>query len=187
MVTCGGLIYGSVMGSYGAKPLQACYSALKVPLLLVVATFICLPSFYVVNALLGFRDDFAAAFRGVMAAQATLAVVLSALAPFTVVFYLSVERYRTALLFNGLPFALATVAGQAVLGRHYRPLVTASPRHRIGKFFWIAAYIFVAVQMARVLRPFVGAPNLEVSFFRDGAWNNAYVQLARMIWNAFSG
>jgi hypothetical protein len=35
--------------------------------------------------------------------------------------------------------------------------------------------------MAWVLRPFVGDPNQPTHFFREGAWGNAYVEVARMI------
>ena len=44
---------------------------------------------------------------------------------------------------------------------------------------WIALYVFVAIQLAWVLRPFVGSPELEVSFFRAEAWSNAYVVIVR--------
>ena len=83
LVIVGGVVYGAAMGAFGARALQAFYSASKVPLLLGCATLVCLPSFDVVNVLLGLRDDFSAACRGVFAAQATLAVVLAALAPLT--------------------------------------------------------------------------------------------------------
>ena len=35
-------------------------------------------------------------------------------------------------------------------------------------------YVFVAVQLAWVLRPFVGSPNVPTRFFRENAWSNAY-------------
>jgi hypothetical protein len=40
--------------------------------------------------------------------------------------------------------------------------------------------------MGYVLRPFIGDPNRPVSFFRDEAWGNAYVTVAKLIWNIFS-
>ena len=47
-------------------------------------------------------------------------------------------------------------------------------------------YVFVAIQAAWVLRPFVGAPGLPASFFREEAWDNAYVRIFRAIWETFS-
>jgi len=42
----------------------------------------------------------------------------------------------------------------------------------------------VGVQMGWVLRPFIGAPNSPLQFFRERAWGdrNAYVVVARLIW-----
>lgn len=172
-----GMLYGAVMGSFGARAAQTTYSALKVPLLLGFATVVCLPNFYVVNALLGLRDDFPAAFRGVLAAQTTVSVVLAALAPVTAFTYVAGVSYDVAVLLNGAAFAVAAAGGQLVLLRHYRVLIARDPRHRIGRAAWLVLYCFVAVQLAWVLRPFVGSPSKETSFFREDAWSNAYVVL----------
>ncbi len=177
LFTCGSL-YGVAMGS-GARATQALYSGIKVPLLLVVSTCVCLPNFYVVNALLGLREDFAASLRGILAAQATVAAGLLALAPLVPVLYLSTDSYRLAVLSNGAFFALATLAGQRVLGRHYLPLIEKNPRHGICRWAWMALYVFVAIQLAWVLRPFVGSPELSTTFFRENAWSNAYVVILR--------
>ena len=67
--------------------------------------------------------------------------------------------------------------------RHYRPLVARNPRHRVGRAAWLFLYVFVAIQSAWVLRPFVGAPGLPTRFFREGAWSNAYVMLVRSVWD----
>src|SRR5690242_4490170 len=66
-----GLLYGGVMGAFGAfvspgpsrgphsdLSRQMLYSALKVPLLLLVTFGLSLPSFFVLNTLLGVRADF---------------------------------------------------------------------------------------------------------------------------------
>ena len=186
-IAAGGFLYGAVMGFYGNRILQSLYSGLKVPLLLGVSTAICLPSFYVLNSLLGLREDFAAALRGILAAQAALAIALGALAPVTVVAYLSLDSYRFAIVFNGVQFALATLAGQLTLDRHWRPLVVRNRRHRIGRRAWVVLYVFVAIQMAWVLRPFVGTPDLAPSFFRPDAWSNAYVEVLVILWRALGG
>jgi hypothetical protein len=177
----GGSLYGLAMGSFGLRPLQCAYSAIKVPLLLLVSTVICLPSFFAVNTVLGLRDEFRAALRGVLAAQATFAVTLLSLAPLTLVAYLTVERYPLPNFINGVQFALATVAAHVTLRRHYDPLVRRERRHKVARFAWLFFYVFVAIQMAWVLRPFIGHPGLPVAFFREDAWTNAYVQILRLI------
>lgn len=181
-----GLAYGAVMGSYGGRPLQAAYSASKVPFLLLVTFALSLPSFFVLNTLLGLRADFAAAVRAVLASQAALTIVLVALAPLTVFWYASSTNYRGAILFNALMFAVATFGAQIVLRRAYRPLVARTSKHRVMLRAWALVYALIGIQMGWILRPFIGAPQAPIQFFRSGDWENAYVVVARMIWEYLS-
>jgi len=181
VLAASGFLYGLTLGSFSLSGRQALYSGLKVPLLLVATTLVCLPSYFVVNSVLGLRDDFAAAFRGVLAAQASVAVCLAALGPAVLFAYASSDSYRFALFINGLYFAIAAVAGQRSLDRHYRPLVARHRQHNVARFMWLAMYVFVAIQLAWVLRPFVGRPGLETRFFREDAWSNAYVFIVRKV------
>lgn len=184
MVTAFGLLYGAVMGTYGGfrgeRSLQLVYSGLKVPLLLLVTFALSLPSFFVLNTLLGVRADFTQALRALIATQAVLTIVLASLAPFTALWYASSGAYRLAIFFNAAMFAVASFAAQGLLRRWYAPLIARNPRHRLLLRTWLIIYAFVAVQMAWVLRPFVGDPNSPTRFFRQGAWGNAYVEVARM-------
>src|SRR5688500_9310417 len=95
LVVLFGLAYGTVMGTYagpqGPRVTQMAYSAVKVPLLLLLTFAISLPSFFVLNTLLGVRDDFGEAVRALVATQAALTIVLASLAPFTGVWYVSVR------------------------------------------------------------------------------------------------
>jgi len=182
-----GAFYGAVMGLSDARLRQALFSATKVPILLGAATLVCLPNFYVVNTLLGLRDDFGAACRAVFAAQATLAVTLAAFSPLTLVAYASSGDYDFAILFNGLAFAVGTVAGQATMQRHYRALVLSNPRHRVGRLAWATLYVFVAIQLAWVLRPFIGHPGAPTEFFRKDAWSNAYVAVFEKVTGFLAG
>lgn len=181
LLAAGSFLYGLAMGSFSLRHLQALYSGLKVPILLSFSTAVCLPSFFVLNTLLGLRDDFSAALRAVLAAQATVALALCALLPIILFVYASNGDYRFAVSANGVCFALATLAGQRTMNRHYAPLVRADARHRVGRRAWVVLYVFVAIQLAWVLRPFIGSPDLEVSFFREQAWSNAYVVIVRDI------
>ena len=87
------ITYGLVMGSFSIdghiRGKQMVYSATKIPLLLLATFAISLPSFFVLNTLLGVRDDFRAALRAVAATQACLAIVLTSLSPLTAVWYAS--------------------------------------------------------------------------------------------------
>ncbi len=187
-----GMLYGAVMGSYSG--LQAgryqllLYSACKVPFLILGAFALSLPSFYVLNTLLGLSRDFGNALRGLAATQAGLTIVLAALAPLTATFYASVAHYSRAVSFNGLMFLVASISSQVLLKRHYDPLIAKNGRHRWMLRGWLVIYSFVAIQLAWILRPFVGDPLSPPEFFRaDVLSENAYVVVARLAWRFLSG
>jgi hypothetical protein len=180
-----GLAYGAAMGSFtgaaGGPPrgLQMWYSAVKVPLLLLATFALSLPNFFVLNSLMGLRDDLAESAKALLATQAGVTVVLAALAPFTLVWYASVDDYQSAILFNTLMFAVASFTGQILLRRLYRPLIQRDRRHRILLRIWLIIYAFVGIQMGWLLRPFIGDPMLPTRFLREDTWGNAYVILVQ--------
>jgi hypothetical protein len=114
-------------------------------------------------------------------------LILASLAPFTALWYLSFENHNAAILFNGLMFAIASISSQLVLRRLYQPLIERNPRHRFLLRLWLVMYVFVGIQMAWVLRPFVGHPELPTRFLREDSWSNAYVAIARIISNFLHG
>jgi hypothetical protein len=186
-----GTFYGGVMGAYGGiagpRVLQVVYSAVKVPFLLTTTFLLSLPSFVVINTLLGLRSDLARVIRALMATQAGLTIILASLAPFTALWYLSSDAHEPAILFNGLMFAVASFSAQWMLRREYTPLIRSNPRHRWTLRTWLAIYVFVGIQMGWVLRPFIGDPGLPVQFFREGSWSNAYEVVILMIWRSITG
>ena len=179
-----GLTYGGLKGRIGGRVGQVACSAVKVPLLLLATLVLSLPSYFVLNTLLGLRSDFAAAWRAVVASQAGLTLILVSLAPITAFWYASSSNYRVAILFNTLMFAIASAGAQGILRQSYRPLIANNSKHRWLLRVWIFLYAFIGIQMGWNLRPFVGAPDQPVRFFREGAWENAYVVVARILWEA---
>jgi hypothetical protein len=179
-----GAIYGATMGGFELRTMQMAISAVKVPMLLAVTFLISIPSFFIFNTLFGLRGEFGMTLSALLTSQATLMLTLASLAPLTALCYCSTTDYNLAILFNGGVFALATVAGQIALRRSYRLLIALHPRHRMMLRIWMATYCFVGIQMAWVLRPFVGNPLVEPHFFREGAWSNAYVFVGKLILNA---
>lgn len=184
IVLCGNL-YGAAMGSFGGvlgeRFLQVLYSAVKVPLLLIVTFVLSLPSFFIFNTLVGLRTEFGQALRALVASQAGLTVLLAALAPLTLVWNLGATDQKTTVLFNALLFGVAAFGGQVLLRRFYRPLIAQDARHRQMLRLWGIVYAFVGIQMGWILRPFVGDPGRPVEFFREDTWGNAYVILFTLI------
>ena len=185
IITFCGLFYGAMMGTFGGvvgdRWLQVVYSALKVPLLLGVTFCISVPSFWMMSTLLGLRDDFEYSLRALCATQAGISLTLASLAPFTLLFYISTANYEGAILFNVSMFTVATLCGQKLLRAHYSALIKRDQRHKHVLAAWLLVFAVVAIQMAWLLRPFVGDPNAPVTFFRADALTNAYENLGRIL------
>ena len=190
LVVLFGMFYGAVMGTFSAtswaRSSQVVYAAVKVPLMLLATFLISLPSFFVLNTLVGLRRDFADAVAALISTQAALTIILASLAPMTALWYLSDSNYNRAILFNGLMFAAASFSAQFLLRRLYRRLIERDPRHRILLRLWIVIYVFVGIQMGWLLRPFIGSPLAETRFFREGAFSNAYVVVMRLMRDALA-
>jgi hypothetical protein len=157
------------------------------PLLLGATFALSVPSFWVLNTLLGVGEDFATVLRALLSSLACFSIVLAALAPFTLLWYVSGASYSAAILFNGLMFAVACAGAQARLRRAYRPLVARNQRHRRLLGLWLAVFAFVGIQMGWMLRPFIGDPARPTRFFRHDTWGNAYLIVGRLAANALAG
>jgi hypothetical protein len=115
-------------------------------------------------------------------------VILAAFAPFTALWYLSSADYTAAVTFNGLMFLAASASAQILLRRFYGPLIRRNRRHRVLLAGWLVVYAFVAIQMAWVLRPFIGDPEQPPQFFRPDVFSeNAYEVVARLAWQMLPG
>ncbi len=178
-----GMLYGGIMGCFAGRPLQMLYSALKVPLLLLVTFGLSLPSFFVLNTLAGLRGDFAKVLRALAATQAGLTVILASLAPLTLLWYASFPDYESAVAYNTVTFGFASVVAQLLLRRYYRPLIAQNLRHRLMIRIWIVLFAFTGIQMGWVLRPFVGFPGDKTQFLRPESWGNAYLVVGEMFWD----
>lgn len=187
LTAAGACIYGAFMGSYlldAARLKLVLYAGLKTPLLLMATTLLCLPGFFVLNTLLGLREDLRESLQAIFSGQAALGLALASLAPLLRFWYVSGPGYRWAILMNAILFATATGAGHLVMLRYYRRLIARHRYHRVGLYAWVVLYAFVGIQMGWVLRPFIGEPEVPVQFFRQGPFTNAYVVVAELIFGS---
>jgi hypothetical protein len=184
-IAAAGAFYGCAMGSFAcdsvARAKLILYAGIKVPILLLATAALCLPGFFVVNTVAGLGHAFGRALRAILAGQAALAVALTSLAPLVLFEYESGVAHPLALLVNAVAFSCASASGQVVMRRHYRALILEDPRHRIMLGAWIFLYAVVGIQMGWLLRPFVGAPGIPVTFFRSEPFSNAYVVVVELV------
>ncbi len=185
MVIGFGSIYGMIMGTFDLGSIERlpmlAYGGIKVPLLLLATTALCLPVFVLFNTILGLGDDLREATEAILAGQAGLSIALASLSPVTALWYLSSDNYTAARLFNMAAFTAGAAVGGFIMWRCYRRLIRRNRCHHIMLAAWLCLYAFVGIQMGWTLRPFIGNPGMPVSFFRQGAFTNAYLAVARII------
>ncbi|MGD9128663.1 MAG: hypothetical protein PVH19_14905 [Planctomycetia bacterium] len=173
--------YGLAMGSSNGRPLQMLYSGMKLPMLIFATCLICQPVFFMANTLAGLRNDFREATRAIWTSQAVVAITLASLTPLALFWYISFDSYRFAVLMNAFMMTIATVGGQIKLWSAYRQLIARNRKHRIMVWVWLLCYAFVGIQMGWLLRPFIGSPGVDTTFFRPEAFSNAYVVVFHLI------
>lgn len=178
-------LVGLFLGSFGAAEpgrwAQPAFAAVKLPLLTLGTTAICLPGFYMMHVVLRARREFGAAVRGVLAGQAMFAIVLASLAPLLPVWYDAAASHRAALLGSAAAFGIAALCSLVAVSRVQRSVRTRRRVSRALLVGWLIMYTFVGLQGAWMLRPFIGAPDAPVRFVRENPFTNGYVAVLRLL------
>lgn len=153
-----GAIYGLVMGLY-AGGIQILYDAFKVPMLLLIALYVTLPTYYILNGILG--GDLSLRQMSVLflVSVSVMATMLLAFLPVTLFFTLTTpERtfatYGFTVLLNVLFFALAGVTAVSYLWQGFSRIHGENKRWIPANLIGTAVLAFVGTQLAWVLRPY---------------------------------
>lgn len=151
-------IYGATMGIYGGG-LQILYSAIKVPMLLLVSLYVTVPSYYVLYSLLGGKRTMSQTVMLLLLGFTVMSTVLIAFVPVNLFFLLttpkSYESHNFTVLLN---IAIFTLGGFFALTYFFKGAETL---YKGSSENWKPAFIlgsiilmFVGTQLAWVLRPF---------------------------------
>jgi len=157
-ILCLSAIYGATMGLY-AGGLQILYSAVKVPILLLISLYLTVPSYYVLYSLLGGKRTLRQTVILLLSGFTIMATVLLAFVPVNLFFIIttprSFESHSFTALLNIAIFALGgffallyIIKGAKTL--YQEPAGTWRPAFIIGSVI----LLFVGTQLAWVLRPF---------------------------------
>ncbi len=156
----------------------------KMPLLLFLTSAVTCPSLYVFGALRGLRFSASELAAMLMVAHTILAAVLGSLAPVVAFFALTTNSYSFMVILTVVACAFAGLLGVRVFIKainepspvrelsadamgvegHAAPAVNRNLWTLLG--WWVTLYVFVGAQMGWMLRPFIGSPELEFTFFR---------------------
>lgn len=151
------LMYGAILGSVGGAS-QSAAAALKFPVVILGACAICLPSFYVFQALTGARLTLQQALAAVLMLGAAAGLILLGCAP--IAWFFSISTSDDAATFLGLMHAgilsLSTAFGFHFIVRTHR---YAAWQHGERLFdgrvlaAWLVLLLLVAAQMAHFIGP----------------------------------
>jgi hypothetical protein len=167
-------------------------SFFKMPLLLFFTSMVTCPSLYVFGALRGLRFSAREFAAMLMVAHTILAAVLGSLAPVVAFFALTTTTYSFMVLLTVLACGIAGLLGVRVFVKSLNEPAPVEERSEPAadsdapapsKYFgdcpaginpsiwrllgwWVILYVFVGAQMGWILRPFIGAPDLEFVLFR---------------------
>lgn len=185
-------LYGAVMGAtnllqnsemeMAGKLWMILVTGLKVPILFLVTLAIVLPPVYVSNAFMGSRLSFRQMATALLSSLAVTTTVLASMATVAFFFAITSRSYNFLKLLHVAVFAYAGLAGLQYLVKSMQIMMKGSKRETSTFLFlmWLALYMFVGTQLAWVLRPFVGSPNLPFRIFRARS-GNFYESVAESI------
>src|SRR4051812_2277061 len=173
MIGCG--LYGVTVGLWRA-PLQALYTAFKIPLLIFLTSGGNALLNGMLAQLLGSGLSFRQTSLAILMSFAAAAVVLAAISPITLFVLFNtpplgssdaITGHSLTLLLHVFVIAYAGVVANRTL---LRLLVETSGSQFAGQrvlFSWLAGNLLLGSQLAWVLRPFIGSPRIAVQFLRD--------------------
>jgi hypothetical protein len=173
-IAAGCALYGGVVGLWRA-PLQAVYTAVKMPLLI----FITCGGNALLNGLLAQVLGSGLSFRqtslAILMSFTIAALVLAALSPVALFICLNAPALNSAtrgtghsitLLCHVLFIAYAgVVANRRLLRLLERRCETSAAARRVF-WSWLAGNLLLGAQLSWVLRPFIGSPGLAIEFLR---------------------
>lgn len=186
LLVFGGASYGAAMGSWRGME-QAVYTAIKLPVILIITAAGNVLLNGVLARLLGLGLSIRQTLEAVLAAMAIAAVILGALAPVVFFEVWNLPSMNTPGIDRGSTFnlmQLSQVLGIAFAGvaahlRLHALLVSIAPNRSVaGRVMaaWLLGNLFLGSQLTWILRPFFGQPELPVEFLRPNAFESNFFE-----------
>ncbi|MFH1713242.1 MAG: hypothetical protein ABH896_03595 [Candidatus Jacksonbacteria bacterium] len=173
-------LYGLALGSY-LGGIQIIFVLIKLPLLFLSALILTIISAFIIDVVLGSRLKFK---QYLMLILLALSITSLALAPLSLILYffiLTTNSHDLIILINAGLFSIAGCFGVYAffLSRRLLAPKESKNKRRAAVLIWLILYGFVGLQMAWMLKPWVGLlkPDEPVPFLRDNIRGNVYVEI----------
>jgi hypothetical protein len=179
-------LFGAAVGSW-RDPLQALYTAVKLPLILLATSL----GNGLLNAmlapLLGVQLNLRQTLLAVLMSFTIAAAILGAFSPL-IAFLIwntpalvagaqtNASAHSLVLLCETTVIAFAGVAANVRLLQLLRELAGSAIAARKVLFAWLAGNLLLGSQLAWIMRPFVGSPGLPVQFLRANPFEGSFYE-----------
>jgi len=184
VIFAGAGLFGAAVGCWRA-PLQATYTALKLPLILLLTTLGNALLNGMLAPLLGLNIPFRQSLLAILMSFTIAAAILGSFSP--LLFFLvwntpplaqradlSGAAHSSILLTQVVMIAFAGIVANLRLGQLLRRLSGSASIARKILFGWLAGNLLLGTQLSWIFRPFVGSPGLPVQFLRDDAFRGSF-------------
>ena len=197
VILAGAGVYGAAMG-WWRDPQQALFTAAKFPLIILLTTL----GNSLINAmlapLLGLNIPFRQSFSAILMSFTIASAILGAFSPVIAFMIWSAPPLSPqavagpAYSFIKLTHvAVITFAGVTGNARLFQLLARLGNSRKVALrvlVAWLAGNLFLGSQLCWILRPFIGAPDLPVEFFRATAlhgnfYENVFQSLKQVLLN----
>jgi hypothetical protein len=175
IIVAGAGLYGAAMGWWRA-PEQGLYTAIKLPaIVLLTATGNALLN-AMLAPLLGLNLPFRQSFLAILTSFAIASAILGSFSPLTAFLVWNAPplssgkvggTYSFILVLHVAIIAFAGVAANLRLRNLLLRLGGSARTANRVLLAWLAGNLFLGSQLSWILRPFIGAPGLELQFLRD--------------------
>ena len=186
IIVAGSGLYGAAIG-YWRAPLQALFVAAKLPLIILLTTL----GNAVLNALLapllGLNIGFKQSLLAILMSFTIASTILGALSPIAAFMIwnmppLLAGSENSGATYNLIQLSLVAIIAFAGIAANLRLIQLL--QHLSGKaaiarrvlFAWLAGNLFLGSQLAWILRPFIGSPDLPVVFLRPTAFQGNFYE-----------
>lgn len=184
VIISGSGMYGATIG-LGRAPLQAFYTAVKFPLLILFTAAGNALLNGMLAQLLGLGISIYQSSLAVVTSFALASVVLASFSPVTLFLWFNTPSYTSpdAVLAHNFTLVshvfLIAFAGITANSALYRLLAELGGSRTTGAKIlgaWLLGNMFLGCQLSWVMRPFIGSPGLPVEFFRADAFRGNFYE-----------
>jgi len=186
IIIVGAGLYGAAMGCW-RDPMQALYTAIKFPLIILLTAAANAMLNAMLAPLLGLNIPFRQSFLAILMSFTIAGAILGSFAPLVAFVIWNSPPMTADLRQSAGPYAfilLTFVVIIAFAGITSNLRLLQLLRHLGGRksvalcvlLAWLAGNLFFGTQLSWILRPFIGAPGLKVEFFRRDAFKGNFYE-----------